>query len=271
MKVVILCGGLGTRIRGVSDDIPKPMIPVGNLPILWHIMQHYAAFGHKDFILCLGYKGNVIRDFFLNHEAHTKDFTICLGKSSTITYHNRDTMLNWNVTLAETGENTMTGARIAKIKKYIGSDPTFMLTYGDGLGNIDLHALLRFHQAHQKIMTITGVKPPGRFGELKINAQQMITGFNEKPQATAGCISGGFFVCQREIFNYLNDDENLMFEEAPIKTLVALRQAAAYQHDGFWQPMDTYRDYLYLNTLIKKGEMPWDVMMVSDTRAKEFY
>lgn len=257
MKVVILCGGYGTRIRDVADDIPKPMIPVGSLPILWHIMKYYAHFGHKDFVLCLGYKGLAIKDFFLNYEAHTRDFTLELGGSKSIAYHNDHSESDWKVTLAETGLDAMTGARIRKIQKYVTDEDNFMLTYGDGVGNIDVDKLMEFHLSHGKVLTVSGVRPPGRFGELMSDSSGLITEFNEKPQASGGRISGGFFVCRKELFDYLDDRENLVFEQDPMSQLVHDKQMMVYEHDGFWQPMDTYRDYVLLNGLYDKGEAPW--------------
>jgi glucose-1-phosphate cytidylyltransferase len=255
MKVVILCGGYGTRIRDVADNVPKPMIPIGRFPILWHIMKYYASFGHRDFVLCLGYKSSVIKDFFLNYEAHTKDFTIELGRKDTLTFHNDHEESDWRVTLADTGLETMTGARIKRIQKYVGDDD-FMLTYGDGVGDIDLSKLQVFHRGHGCTLTVTGVRPPGRFGEL-VHADGVITEFNEKPQATGGRISGGFFVATPKVFDYLNDDEGLVFEQQPMRSLVGDQQLMVFEHDGFWQPMDTSREYQLLNSLYEKGGAPW--------------
>lgn len=257
MKTVILCGGYGTRIRDVSDNLPKPMIPVGRYPILWHLMKYYASFDHKDFILCLGYKGQVIKEFFLNYEAQTRDCTVTLGAQKSIEFHTDHEETNWRVTLADTGSDAMTGARLRKVRNYIGDDAHFMLTYGDGLGNVDLDEVLAFHKKHGRILTVTGVRPPGRFGELMNSPEGLVTEFNEKPQATGGRISGGFFVCRREIFDYLNDREDLIFELEPMRRLVKDAQMMMYPHEGFWQPMDTYRDYTYLNGLVTKGEAPW--------------
>lgn len=257
MKVVILCGGQGTRIRDVSESLPKPLIPIGSLPILWHIMKHYANMGHREFVLCLGYKGQVIKDFFLNYESHTRDFSLNLGATKEVEYHTEHEEADWRVTLADTGLDAMTGARVRKIRKYVGNDENFMLTYGDGVGNVDIQKLVEFHKSHGKILTVTGVRPPGRFGELMNDAAGRVTEFNEKPQATGGRISGGFFVCRKEIFDYLDDREDLTFETDPMRKLVADGQMMMYEHDGFWQPMDTYRDYMYLNGLIAKGEAPW--------------
>jgi len=259
MKVVILCGGFGTRIRDVAEDIPKPMIPIGNYPILWHIMKYYANFGHKDFILCLGYKSNVIKDFFLNYEAHTADFTISLGNKNDIIFHDSHQRLDWRVTLAETGLNSMTGVRIKLVQKYLTDEDNFMLQYGDGVGDVDLEKLLKFHLAHKKILTVTGVRPPGRFGELVAQKNGKVIEFNEKTQATGGRISGGFFVCRKELFKYLDNKENLVFEREPIQSLVRDEQLMVFEHDGFWQPMDTYRDYVLLNSLYNEGKAPWAV------------
>jgi len=243
----------------VADDIPKPMIPVGGLPILWHIMKYYAHFGHKNFVLCLGYKGQVIKDFFLNYEARTRDFTLELGGAKSIEYHNDHDESDWRVTLAETGLDSMTGTRVKRVQKYLADEENFMLTYGDGVGSIDLDKLVEFHKSHGKILTVSGVRPPGRFGELMSDTDGMVTEFNENPQASGGRISGGFFVCRREIFNYLDNREDLVFERAPMENLVRDGQLMVYEHDDFWQPMDTYRDYMLLNGLYDKGEAPWVV------------
>ena len=259
MKVVILCGGFGTRIRDVSENLPKPMIPVGEYPILWHIMKYYGSWGHSDFILCLGFKAQLIKEFFLNYEASTRDFTIKLGAGGerTISYHTLHDESDWTVTLADTGINAMTGARINRIKHYIGNDDTFMLTYGDGVGDIDLARLLEFHASHGKVLTVTGVAPPGRFGELECNRDGAVEAFNEKPQTSGGLISGGFFVCNRRIFEYLTANENLVFEQEPMRRLVQDRQMMVFRHEGFWQPMDTHREYTLLNELYRGGKAPW--------------
>ena len=257
LKVVILCGGYGTRIREVAEHIPKPMIPIGSLPILWHLMKYYAHFGHRDFVLCLGYKGQVIKDFFLNYQTQTKDFTIDLGGKQPLRYHTDHSESDWRVTLADTGLDAMTGARLRKIRKYVEGEPQFMLTYGDGLADVDLRRLLAFHKSHGKVLTVTGVRPAGRFGELVSNRSSRVTEFNEKPQATGGRISGGFFVCRREIFDYLGEGDDLVFEQAPIKRLVAERELMVHEHDGFWQPMDTHREYQLLNQLFQSGRAPW--------------
>jgi glucose-1-phosphate cytidylyltransferase len=255
MKVVILCGGFGTRIRDVADDIPKPMIPIGNHPILWHIMKYYATYGHDRFVLCLGYKGQVIKDFFMNYEAHTRDLTVSLGGANGVEYHSKHEETNWRVTLAETGLRAMTGARIARIRQYVGDDD-FMLTYGDGVGDVDLDQLLAFHRAHGKALTMTAVRPPGRFGEVVADGGRVVE-FNEKPQATGGRISGGFFVATATLFDYLEQSDDCVFEREPMRRLVADEQMMVYEHDGFWQPMDTNREYELLNELYEKGDAPW--------------
>lgn len=257
MKTVILCGGLGTRIRDVADNVPKPMISVGQLPILWHLMKYYANYGHHEFVLCLGYKGKMIKDFFLNYEAYTKDCTIQLGRLPSIEFHDAQDEVDWKITLAETGLDTMTGGRIHRIKQYVQQDEHFFMTYGDGLSNIDLDRLLAFHLEHGRILTVTGVRPPGRFGELVSGEDGVIAEFNEKPQVSGALISGGFFVCHRDIFNYLDETESLVFEQGPMKSLVKDKQLVMYEHEGFWQCMDTHRDWQFLNSLFDKREAPW--------------
>jgi glucose-1-phosphate cytidylyltransferase len=255
LKVVILAGGFGTRIRDIAEDIPKPMIPIGPYPILWHIMKYYASYGHRDFVLCLGYKGKVIRDFFLNYEAYTRDVTLELGNMSALSFHSDHAESNWRVTLSDTGLNTMTGGRIAKIARYVG-DEDFLLTYGDGVGDIDLDALLAFHRKHGKVLTLSGVRPPGRFGELR-STDGIVTEFNEKPQATGGRISGGYFVANKRIFEYLRSGDSLVFEQEPMRRLVEEGNLMVFEHDGFWQPMDTSREYQVLNSMYSQGRAPW--------------
>ncbi len=257
MKTVILCGGFGTRIRDVADNIPKPMIPIGPYPVLLHIMKYYAQFGHKDFILCLGHQGDVIKNFFVNYKNRTQDFTLSLNNTRPIMYHTRTEEMDWNVTLADTGLSALTGARVKQIEKYIGQDDEFMLTYGDGVGDVDITALLAFHRKHGKILTVTGVNPPGRFGELAGDSTGLVTEFNEKPQSAGGRISGGFFVCKRALFTYLSERNDLVFEKEPLRQLVADKQMMMYEHNGFWQPMDTAREYALLNELYAEGKAPW--------------
>src|SRR5262245_18647807 len=258
MKVVILCGGQGTRIRGVADDLPKPMIPIGGYPILWHIMRGYAAFGFKDFILCLGYKGEAIKNFFLNYHTMVSDFTIDFGRGGALTTNHSSPDIDWRVTLAETGLNSMTGSRLKRVEKYLQDDPHFMLTYGDGVSDIDLKSLAAFHHQHRPMVTVSGVRPPGRFGELEGDAGGRLREFNEKPQASGGRISGGFFVCDRALLQHLdaNRDDQVL-EADPLPRLTRERHVMMYGHDGFWQCMDTFRDYALLNELYQSGKAPW--------------
>jgi glucose-1-phosphate cytidylyltransferase len=257
MQVVILCGGKGTRLREETEYRPKPMVPIGDYPILWHIMKTYAHFGHADFVLCLGYKGSVIKDYFLSYQTAVSDFTLRLGNSHELTYHSSPVAEDWKVTLANTGEDTMTGGRVKRIEKYI-TDDLFLLTYGDGVGNIDLRALVEFHKRHGKLATLTGVRPPGRFGELSTQNDR-ITEFNEKPQTTAGRINGGYFVFSRAVFRYFNDDPGLILEQEPLRRLAADGELMCFPHDGFWQPMDTFREFELLNQLWSQGKAPWKV------------
>jgi len=246
MKVVLLCGGKGTRIRGVDDTLPKPMIPVGSHPIVVHIMQHYAFYGHRDFVLCLGYLGGVIRDFFGSTTTAVEE---------TVAY-TLPTAGKVNVTLVDTGLDSMTGARVRKIRHLVG-DHDFFLTYGDGVSDVPINDVLSFHRSHSSAMTLTAVRPPSRFGEVEVDASGIATSFNEKPQASAGLISGGYFVCRRTLFGYLSEREDLVLEADPMRQMVRDRQLAAYTHEGFWQCMDTYRDWELLNDLDRKNEAPW--------------
>lgn len=257
MKTVILAGGYGTRIRDVAEDIPKPMIPVGDHPILWHIMKGYAHYGVKDFVLCLGYKGDEIKKYFVNYNLYQSDLTLNL-KTHAMQYHGNHNAEDWNITFAETGRDTMTAGRVKYIERYVKDDDYFLLTYGDGVGNIDIGKLIEFHKSHGKIMTVTGTHPPGRFGDLALEGNQVV-GFNEKPQTHEGYISAGFFVCSRKIFDYLPDDPSVMLEREPMKEIVKNEQLMVYRHTDFWHPMDTSRDYNYLNDVWTKGQAPWKV------------
>ena len=259
MKVVILCGGKGTRLREETEFRPKPMLPIGNRPILWHIMKYYAHFGHKDFILCLGYKGDMIKDYFRNYLWHISDITLSLGQNPALSFHSRHEEEDWNVTLADTGEDSMTAYRIRLIKKFLGADDTFLLTYGDGVGNIDISASIAQHQASGKVCTLSAVHPPGRFGELSLESDATISGFNEKPQTEGGFINGGYMVCQRSLFDFLPDDPGMMLEQEPLKRLTDEGKLGGFQHGGFWQPMDTFQELTLLNKLWAEGAAPWKI------------
>lgn len=259
MKVVILCGGKGTRLREETEFRPKPMVPIGNRPILWHIMKTYAHYGFKDFVLCLGYKGEMIKDYFRNYLWHTCDTTLMLGRKPAVKFHSNHDEEDWSVTLADTGENSMTAYRIRQIEKYLGQDDSFLLTYGDGVGNIDIHASIAHHQRAKAVCTLTAAHPPGRFGELGLESDGVVRGFNEKPQTEGGYINAGYMVCSRAMFEYLPDDPSMMLEQAPMKDLTAAGQLSAFRHDGFWQPMDTFQEYTLLNKLWDAGRAPWKV------------
>lgn len=247
MQVVILCGGKGTRIRGVDDSVPKPMIPIGEKPILIHIMEFYANYGHLEFVLCLGYLGSVIRTYFgsLGETVGNATVQFTLPSGADV-----------RVRLIDTGQETMTGARIRMIQTLVKEDD-FLLTYGDGLSDVDLDKLLSFHNSHAGAMTLTAVHPPSRFGEVEIDDNGLATSFNEKPQVSVGLISGGYFVCRQRIFDFLSTDQSLVFEAEPMRQMVREKQLFAYSHQGFWQCMDTYRDWEYLNQLEQRGESPW--------------
>ena len=259
MKVVVLCGGKGTRLREETEYRPKPMLPIGERPILWHIMKTYAHYGFNEFILCLGYKGEMIKEYFRNYLWNTCDTTLYLGRDPKAIFHTRHTEESWQVTLADTGENSMTAYRIKQVRNYLESDDTFLLTYGDGVGSIDIPASIAFHRKLGKICTLTAVHPPGRFGELGLNGDSMVHGFNEKPQTEGGYINGGYMVCSSRLFDYLPDDPAMMLEQQPLRTLVSEGQLAAFRHEGFWQPMDTYQEFMLLNNLWNEARAPWKV------------
>jgi glucose-1-phosphate cytidylyltransferase len=257
MKAVILCGGQGTRIRDANELLPKPMLPIGGKPIVWHIMKMYARHGVREFVLCLGYKGWLVKEFFLNYRAMTTDVTVSLGRHDGLEFIGRHDEEDWKVTLAETGEETMTGGRVAAIRRYVEGDDLFLLTYGDGVADLDIARTIAFHREHRKIATVTAVRPPGRFGEMSIDAGE-VTEFNEKPQATEGFINGGFFVLDaKRIWDYVGVDPKVPFEREPLRALARDRQLVAFPHTGFWQPMDTAREYGLLNDLWASGKAPW--------------
>ncbi|HEY2015956.1 MAG TPA: glucose-1-phosphate cytidylyltransferase [Bryobacteraceae bacterium] len=256
MKVVVLCGGLGTRLREETEFRPKPMVEVGGRPILWHILKLYANYGFRDFVLCLGYRGNSIKEYFLNYEAMNNDFSICLGQTSHIQYHGHHTEQGFGVTLADTGLESMTGGRIRRIQKYITED-TFLLTYGDGVSDVDVRALVEFHKSHGKIATVTTVRPLSRFGVLDLGEENTVARFTEKPKADTW-MSAGFFVLDRKVFDYLDGDD-CVFEREPLERLAKDNQLIAYRHDGFFHAMDTYRDYQHLNEMWNSGTAAWRV------------
>jgi glucose-1-phosphate cytidylyltransferase len=253
MKTVILCGGLGTRLSEETQLRPKPMVEVGGRPILWHIMKIYERYGINDFILALGYKGELIKDHFLNYHGQQSDLVINL-KNGKVDYSN-PTAENWRVSLINTGAMTMTGGRLLRLKSHLQSTGTFMLTYGDGVANVDIAALLSFHRSHGRMATVTAVRPPVRFGDLTIEDNQVIS-FQEKPQAKEGWINGGFFVFEPEIFDYIQDD-NTMLEREPLEQITKANQLMAFNHPGYWQCMDTLRDKQALEELWASGHAPW--------------
>jgi glucose-1-phosphate cytidylyltransferase len=256
MKVVILCGGLGTRLREETEFRPKPMVEIGGRPILWHIMKIYAHSGFREFVLCLGYRGHMIKEYFLNYEAMNNDFTICLGNESRIRYNGLHTEQGFEVTLADTGQNTMTGGRLQKVRKYVDTN-NFMMSYGDGVADIDIKKLLAFHNNHGKIATVTTVTPMSRFGIVDTSSSGQVLKFVEKPR-TEAFVSAGFFVFRPEIFDYLKGDDCIL-ERDPLQRLAAEGELMAYGHEGFFYAMDTYREYEHLNDLWAKKQAPWKV------------
>ncbi|MBI2928368.1 MAG: glucose-1-phosphate cytidylyltransferase [Verrucomicrobia bacterium] len=257
MKVVILCGGLGTRLREETEFRPKPMVPIGGRPILWHIMKLYAQYGHKEFILCLGYKGDVIKDYFRNYHWNTSDVTLRLGPRPEIIYHGQHAEEDWTVTLLDTGLETQTGGRLRRALAFIDAD-TFLFTYGDGLTNSDINQSIEFHRQHGAIATVTAVKPSGRFGELALDGQT-ITAFREKPEKESTFVSGGFFVFNKAIGQYLDGGDACVLEKGPLEKLAREGQLKAHCHTGFWQCMDTYREQEWLNKMWATGNAPWKV------------
>ena len=257
MKIVILCGGLGTRLREETEFRPKPMVKIGSKPILWHIMKIFAHYGYNDFILALGYKGAMVKEYFYNYDVLNNDFTIELGKEKKIELHSNNTEKDWRITLADTGDKTLKGARLKRIQRYIDDDQ-FMMTYGDGIANVDIKALLEFHRNHGKLATVTGINPSSRFGELKIKDDQ-VESFNEKPKKDTGLINGGFFIFNRGIFDYLSEGENCDLEIGPLEKIAAEGQLMVYKHRGFWACMDTIRDMEYLNNLWNMNRAFWKI------------
>jgi glucose-1-phosphate cytidylyltransferase len=258
MKVVILAGGKGTRISEESIVKPKPMIEIGDMPILWHIMKYYSYFGYNEFVICCGYKGYVIKEYFAEYYLHMSNVTFDFASGNKMIVHSNVTE-PWKVTLVDTGEETLTGGRIKRIQSYIPDGESFMLTYGDGLSDVNIHELVRFHQINNMIATVTAVQPNGKFGMLDIYKDGQVEKFLEKPKGDGGWINGGYMVLDYGVFDYLNDDENLIFEESPMERLAKDGQLNAYKHFGFWKPMDTLRDKDTLNAIWKNNKAPWKV------------
>ena len=253
MRAVILAGGLGTRISEETDNIPKPMIQIGGKPILWHIMKMYSMHGINDFIVCCGYKGYIIKEYFSNYFLHMSDVTFCMEKNEMKVHQKRAEP--WTITLVDTGENTMTGGRIKRIQEYVKGDNAFCLTYGDGVSNVDINKLINFHKQQKTLATLTAVYPPGRFGALDLSNNKVQT-FEEKPKGDGARINGGFFVLSPKAIDLIEDDFTI-WEEYPMETLALRGQMSAFEHNGFWQPMDTLRDKNYLEKLWSSKTAPW--------------
>ena len=255
MKAVILAGGFGTRISEETDNLPKPMIQIGHNPILWHIMKMYSYYGITDFVICCGYKGYVIKEYFSNYFLHMSDITFCMKNNTMEVHHERSEP--WNITLVNTGENTMTGGRIKRIKQYVEDEEYFCLTYGDGVSDINITNLIDYHKKKSALATLSAVYPPGRFGALDISNGKVKT-FKEKPKGDGSRINGGFFVLSPKVIDLIKDD-SVVWEEGPMGELVKQGQMSAFEHNGFWQPMDTLRDKNYLERLLKSNSAPWKV------------
>ncbi len=253
MKVVLLAGGLGTRISEETSTRPKPMVEIGGKPILWHIMKIYSHYGFNDFVVCLGYKGYVIKEYFANYFLHTSDVTFDMANNKMEVHQNYAEP--WKVTLVDTGADTMTGGRLKRVKDYVGNE-TFMMTYGDGVSNVNIAELVKFHKSHGKQATLTATQPSGKFGALAINEQEEITSFQEKPPGDGAWINGGFFVLEPSVFQYLDGDDTI-WERKPLESLASTNELVAYKHHGFWQPMDTLRDKNHLEELWSTGKAPW--------------
>jgi glucose-1-phosphate cytidylyltransferase len=256
MKTVILCGGQGTRLREETEFRPKPLVEIGGRPVLWHIMKAFSHSGFREFVLCLGYRGNMIKEYFLNYEEMNNDFTIKLGERHSIQFHGSHEEQDFQVTLSDTGQDCMTGGRVKKIERFIDDD-IFMLTYGDGVADLDIGELLAFHQSHGKLATISVVRPTSRFGVLDLDNSNKVLDFSEKPQMDSWA-SAGFFVLNRRVFDYLGGDDCIL-EREPLMRLAEEQQLMAFRHNGFFFAMDTYREYLYLNELWESGEAPWKI------------
>ena len=254
MKVVILAGGMGTRLSEETDLKPKPMVEIGGRPILWHIMKIYSSHGFNEFIICCGYKGYMIKEYFANYFIHQADITVDLGKNS-IEVH-KSKAEPWKITLVDTGLNTMTGGRIKRVQDYVGNK-SFMLTYGDGVSNVNIRSLVDFHRKNGKMATVTAVQPSGRFGAISLSEEYTVKSFTEKPAADGAWINGGFFVLEPGIFDYIREDDATVWERSPLEDLATDNQLAAYKHTGFWRPMDTLRDRIELDNMWNTGKAEW--------------
>lgn len=254
MKVLLLAGGFGTRLSEETDIRPKPMVEVGGKPILWHIMKMYSTYGFDDFVILLGYKGYYIKEYFANYFLHQSDVTIDLKNNNIEILNNSSEP--WKVTLLDTGLHSMTGGRIKKAQEFVGNSP-FMLTYGDGVSDINIEELVKFHKSHGKLMTMTSAQPDGRFGALNIAENNQVLEFKEKPKGDGSWINAGFFVCEPEVFDYINEGDETIFEQSPLKNLAKAGEIFTFKHDGFWMPMDTLRDKIKLNELWHKNNAPW--------------
>ena len=254
MKTVILAGGLGTRLSEETDKKPKPMIEIGGKPILWHIMKIYSSYGINDFIICCGYKGYFIKEYFQNYSLRNSDITFNMQNASSEIL--KSSPEQWNVTCVDTGERTLTGGRLKRVKEYLDPKESFLFTYGDGLGNVDIESLIKFHASHNKLATVTAVNPPGRFGILSINENLDVTEFNEKPKHENTWINGGFFILNPNVIDFIEND-NTSWEEQPLREITKQNQLAAFKHKGFWQPMDTLAEKRYLEELYESNKAPW--------------
>lgn len=255
MKAVILAGGFGTRLKEITEVKPKPLVDIGGLPIIWHIMKIYSHFGVNDFIICLGYKGYLIKEYFSNYFVHMSDITIDMRDHNTTTIHNNKSE-PWRVTLVDTGENSMTGGRLKRVSQYLEGEDNFLMTYGDGVADIDVGALIEFHRNHGRKATLTAVRPPARFGALEITEDATVKAFAEKPIGDNAYVNGGFFVLSREVLNYIEGDATV-WEREPLERLAAEGDLRAFRHDGFWQPMDTLRDKQFLDARWEAGKAAW--------------
>lgn len=255
MKAIILAGGFGTRLSEETDIKPKPMVEIGGKPILWHLMKIYSAHGINEFIICCGYKGYLIKEYFYNYSIHQSDITIDMKDYKTPRVHQNKSE-PWKITLVDTGENTMTGGRLKRVKDYLKNDENFCFTYGDGIGDIDITSLIKFHQSHGKKATLTATRPPGRYGALLFGREDIVESFQEKPEGDGSWINGGFFVLNKSVIDLIYDDQT-SWESEPLDYLVKEKELYAFKHYGFWQPMDTLREKKILNDLWTKGNPPW--------------